>query len=191
MQKRKCRKLLFYKYIQCIYIWCMVRVYKILFIIISLAFCLKLSANDSARVVRVKDGDTYVLRKGNTDFTVRLKNVDSPELKQPYGYLSFVYTSKLISGKIVSYDSTGKDLYGRVLADIWVDNQRLDSTLIRNGLAWHYQTYSNDTLLKSMMVLAINEHKGLWKCGMTGVCPPSFWRSYNLKDRSKYCNTCK
>jgi hypothetical protein len=70
----------------------MVRVYKILLIIISLAFCLKLSANDSARVVRVKDGDTYVLRKGNTDFTVRLKNVDSPELKQPYGYLSFVNT---------------------------------------------------------------------------------------------------
>jgi endonuclease YncB( thermonuclease family) len=39
-----------------------------------------------------------------------------------------------------SYDSTGKDLYGRVLADIWINNQRLDSTLISNGWAWHYQT---------------------------------------------------
>jgi endonuclease YncB( thermonuclease family) len=169
----------------------MVRVYKILFVIISLASCLNLSANDTARVVRVKDGDTYVLRKSNRDFTVRLKNVDAPELKQPYGYLSFVNTSKLLSGRIVSYDSTGKDLYGRVLADIWVNNKRLDSTLIRNGWAWHYQTYSKDSLLKSMMVLAINEKIGLWKCGMDGVCPPSFWRSYNLKDRSKYCNTCK
>lgn len=165
--------------------------FKILFIIISLAFCLKLSANDSARIVRVKDGDTYVLRKGNTDFTVRLKNVDAPELKQPYGYLSFVNTSKLLSGRMVSYDSTGKDLYGRVLADIWINNQRLDSTLIRNGWAWHYQTYSKDSLLKSMMVIAINEKTGLWKCGMACVCPPSFWRSYKLKDRSKYCNTCK
>jgi micrococcal nuclease len=117
----------------------MVQNYKILLFIISLAFCLKLSANDSARVVRVKDGDTYVLRKGNTDFTVRLKNIDSPELKQPYGYLSFVNTSKLLSGRMVSYDSTGKDLYGRVLADIWINNQRLDSTLISNGWAWHYQ----------------------------------------------------
>ena len=169
----------------------MVQNYKILLFIISLAFCLKLSANDSAKVVRVKDGDTYVLRKGNTDFTVRLKNVDAPELKQPYGYLSFVNTSKLLSGRMVSYDSTGKDLYGRVLADVWFNNQRLDSTLIRNGWAWHYQTYSKDSLLKSMMILAINENKGLWKCGMAGVCPPSFWRSYNLKDRSKFCNTCK
>ena len=169
----------------------MVQFFKILFIIISLAFCLKLSANDSARVVRVKDGDTYVMRKGNADFTVRLKNIDAPELKQPYGYLSFVNTSKLLSGRLVSYDSTGKDLYGRVLADIWINNQRLDSTLIRNGWAWHYQTYSKDSLLKSMMVLAITEKIGLWKCGMAGVCPPSFWRSYKLKDRSKFCNTCK
>jgi micrococcal nuclease len=102
-----------------------------------------------------------------------------------------VYTSKLISGKLVSYDSTGKDLYGRVLADVWINNQRLDSTLISNGWAWHYQQYSNDTLLKSLMVSAINTNKGLWKCGMNGVCPPSFWRKYNLKNKSKYCKSCK
>ena len=149
------------------------------------------TAKETARVVRVKDGDTYVLRKGNKDFTVRLKNVDAPELKQPFGYLSFVYTSKLISGKLVSFDSTGKDLYGRVLADVWINNQRLDSTLISNGWAWHYQQYSNDTLLKSLMVSAINTNKGLWKCGMNGVCPPSFWRTYNLKNKSKYCKSCK
>jgi len=141
--------------------------------------------------VRVKDGDTYVFRKGSTDFTVRLKNVDAPELKQPFGYLSFVYTSKLISGKMVSYDSTGKDLFGRVLADVWINNQRLDSTLISNGWVWYYQQYSNDTLLKSLMVSAINTNKGLWKCGMIGVCPPSFWRTYNLKNKSKYCKSCK
>ncbi len=169
----------------------MTQFYKILFFITAICFSFKMNANDSARVMRVKDGDTYVFRKGNTDFTVRLKNVDAPELKQAFGYLSFVYTSKLILGKIVSYDSTGKDLYGRVLADVWISNQRLDSTLIRNGWAWHYQTYSNDTLLKSMMVLAINENIGLWKCGMVGVCPPSFWRSYNLKNRSKFCSACK
>ncbi len=58
------------------------------------------------------------LKRGNTDFTVRLKNIDAPELKQPFGYLSFVYTSKLITGKLVSFDSTGKDLYGRVLAGV-------------------------------------------------------------------------
>ena len=165
--------------------------FKVISFLLLALIALNATANDSARVVRVKDGDTYVFRKGNTDFTVRLKNVDSPELKQPFGYLSFVYTSKLISGKMVSYDSTGKDLYGRLLADVWINNQRLDSTLISNGWAWHYQQYSKDTLLKALMVSAINTNKGLWKCGMNGVCPPSFWRTYNLKNKSKYCKSCK
>ena len=31
---------------------------------------------------------------------------------------------------MVSYDSTGKDLYCRVLADIWINNQRLDRPFI-------------------------------------------------------------
>ena len=134
-------------------------------------------------------GFTWAPEPAIRDF--RLKNVDAPELKQPFGYLSFVYTSKLISGKLVSFDSTGKDLYGRVLADVWIYNQRLDSTLISNGWAWHYQTYSNDTLLKSLMASAINAKKGLWKCGMIGVCPPSFWRAYNLKNKNRYCKSCK
>ncbi len=168
----------------------MKKIFKVISLLLLALIALNASAKDSARVVRVKDGDTYVFRKGNNDFTVRLKNVDAPELKQPFGYLSFVYTNKLISGKMVSYDSTGKDLYGRVLADVWLNNERLDSTLICNGWAWHYQTYSNDTLLKSLMVSAINANKGLWKCGMNGVCPPSFWRSYNLKNKNKYCKSC-
>ena len=166
------------------------KIFKVISLLLLALVALNASAKDSARVVRVKDGDTYVFRNGNTDFTVRLKNIDAPELKQPFGYLSFVYTSKLISGKMVSYDSTGKDLYGRVLADVWINNQRLDSTLISNGWAWHYQQYSNDTLLKSLMVSAINANIGLWKCGMNGVCPPSFWRTYNLKNKSKYCKSC-
>ncbi len=168
----------------------MKKIFKVISLLLLALIALNASAKDSARVVRVKDGDTYVFRKGNNDFTVRLKNVDAPELKQPFGYLSFVYTNKLISGRMVSYGSTGKDLYGRVLADVWLNNQRLDSTLICNGWAWHYQTYSNDTLLKSLMVSAINANKGLWKCGMNGVCPPSFWRSYNLKNKNKYCKSC-
>ena len=167
------------------------QIFKILFLVSVLLFSLRLNANDSARVVRVKDGDTYVLRKGNTDFTVRLKNVDAPESKQAFGFLSGIYVSQLILGKVVRFESTGTDIYNRVLADVWINNQRLDSILIRNGWAWHYQQYSNDTLLKSMMVLAINENKGLWKCGMIGVCPPSFYRSYNSKNRSKFCNGCK
>ena len=169
----------------------MVRLFTILLIIFSLVSCLKLSANDSARVVRVKDGDTYVFRNGNKDYTIRLKNVDAPESKQQFGFQSTLLVSKLILGKLVIYDSTGTDMYKRVLADVWVDNMRLDSILVRNGWAWQYAQYSNDTILKNCMQLAFDEKKGLWRCGALAVCPPSLWRNYSIKDKNRYCNGCK
>ena len=164
--------------------------YKSVLILLLLITSL-LTAKETARVVRVKDGDTYVFRNDTKEFTVRLKNVDAPESKQQYGFQSGLYVSQLILGKVVQYESTGTDIYKRVLADVWIDNKRLDSILIRNGWAWQYVQYSNDILLKQCMQLAIDEKKGLWKCGTMAVCPPSLWRKYSTKEKNKYCNGCK
>jgi endonuclease YncB( thermonuclease family) len=49
--------------------------FKVISLLLLALIALNASAKDSARVVRVKDGDTYVFRKGNTDFTVRLKTL--------------------------------------------------------------------------------------------------------------------
>ncbi|HNC73139.1 MAG TPA: thermonuclease family protein [Chitinophagales bacterium] len=149
------------------------------------------TAKETARVIRVKDGDTYVFRNDTKEFTVRLKNIDAPESKQQYGFQSALYVSQLILGKVVQYESTGTDIYKRVLADVWIDNKRLDSILVRNGWAWQYIQYSNDILLKQCMQLAIDEKIGLWKCGTMAVCPPSLWRKYSTKEKIKYCSGCK
>lgn len=160
-------------------------------LIILLSFNTIAKAKETARVIRVKDGDTYVFRTDTKDFTVRLKNVDAPESKQQYGFQSTLNVSQLILGKIVQYESTGTDIYNRVLADVWIDNHRLDSILIRNGWAWQYIQYSNDTLLNQCMQMAIDEKRGLWKCGTMAVCPPSLWRKYTIKYKNKYCSGCK
>lgn len=164
--------------------------YKSVLILLLLLSSL-LTAKETARVVRVKDGDTYVFRNDTKEFTVRLKNVDAPESKQQYGFQSGLYVSQLILGKVVQYESNGTDIYKRVLADVWINNQRLDSILTRNGWAWQYVQYSNDILLKQCMQLAIDEKKGLWKCGTMAVCPPSLWRKYSTKEKNKYCRGCK
>lgn len=160
-------------------------------IIILLSISTIVKAKETARVIRVKDGDTYVFKDNTKEFTVRLKNVDAPESKQQFGFLSGIYVSQLILGKVVQYESTGTDIYKRVLADVWIDNKRLDSILIRNGWAWQYVQYSNDILLKQCMQLAIDEKKGIWKCGTMAVCPPSLWRKYSIKEKNKYCSGCK
>ena len=67
-------------------------------------------------VSEVIDGDTF--RGGGQDF--RLVGVDCPELDQPGGTAARDYLSALILHKYVEYESKGIDVYGRVLAQVWV-----------------------------------------------------------------------
>ncbi|WP_206106590.1 thermonuclease family protein [Ilyomonas limi] len=152
--------------------------------------CTPALAQSTARVVRVKDGDTYVFRSGARVFTVRLTKVDAPEMKQAFGFTAYQCVNQLLTGKAVEYDSVGKDLYGRVLVSVKLDGKRLDSLLIRNGWAWHYIAYDTETMLDNLMNEAIMTHSGLWACGVNHVCPPWLYRSYNERNRAKYCKGC-
>lgn len=148
-------------------------------------------AQRTAKVIKVKDADTYVFEVGARILTVRLNKIDAPELKQKSGFEAYQFVSSLIIGKTVTYDSTGKDKYGRVLAGAKLNGMRLDSIIISNGWAWHYIAYDKEELLDELMQEAIRNKLGLWKCGMKNVCPPWLWRGYNEKSRARYCKGCK
>lgn len=162
--------------------------------LLSLAFMMcfltQNKAQQTARVVKVKDGDTYVFKTGSRSFTVRLNKIDAPELKQSGGFKSYQFVSGLIIGKLLAYDSTGKDLYGRVLVNVKLEGKRLDSLIIRNGWAWHYVNYDNEVMLENAMQEAITDRLGLWACGTPKVCPPWLWRSYNTRNKTRYCKGC-
>lgn len=167
---------------------------KVKFIIVQVAFIFLVAsakAQYTARVTRVKDGDTFVLNYGNKAFTARLNNVDAPELKQNAGISSYLYLNNKIIGKLLDYDSTGKDLYGRVLINAKLDGKRLDSMIIRDGWAWHYVNYNKEAVLDTAMKQAILNGVGLWACGIAKVCPPWLWRKYSVKNKMKYCKGCK
>jgi len=144
----------------------------------------------TARVVRVKDGDTFVAVWGGKAYSCRLLNVDAPELGQDYGTASRDSVSKVILGKLVSLDSTKKDLYGRILINVRLGNIRLDSLMVRKGWAWHYINYSHDPALALAMQLAIYDGLGLWSCGAITVCPPWLYRGYSYRNRLRYCKGC-
>ena len=156
-----------------------------------MCFLTQNKAQQTARVVRVKDGDTYVFQNGGRLFTVRLTKIDAPEIKQNGGHGAYQFVSSLINGKIVEYDSTGKDKYGRVLVSAKLNGKRLDSFIIRNGWAWHYLEYDNEPMLTISTQEAIRDRLGLWKCGVDKVCPPWLWRGYNSRNRLRYCKGCK
>ena len=163
---------------------------KLLISCFLLSFCLQLNAQDSAKVLRVKDGDTYVLGTGARIFTVRLKNVDAPESKQNGGIEAKRFVDSLILNKTVKYFGTGIDRYGRVIVNININDKRLDSLIIGAGLGWQYITYNKELMLKNLMQEDIARKAGLWACGTKNVCPPWIWRQYNYTYKLRFCSGC-
>ena len=152
---------------------------------------MQLAAQNTATVLRVKDGDTYVLRAGARELTVRMKNIDAPEKSQSGGLSSLLFADSLLNGKSVMYDSVGKDRYGRTLATLKLDGKRVDSIIIINGWAWQYVAYNKDAQLAALMQQAIANRSGLWKCGQAGICPPWLYRQFNAINKVRFCNQCR
>ena len=150
-----------------------------------------LLAQDSARVILVKDANTYVLRIGKKKaFSARLLKADGPDMKQFWGTNAYHQVYYAIQGKVVQFDSVGKDNRKRVLINASFQGKRLDSLFIGNGWAMPDSVNSNEPILQSAMITAQTNRVGMWGCGTDKVCPPWRWRTYKASDRKKYCKGC-
>lgn len=132
-----------------------------------------------ATLVRVIDGDTYLLQVGPTRQTVRLLNIDCPELGQVFGpeaaqqarrHLAF---SRQLTLKTRKYP----DKYGRTLGQVWVDGKSLDSLLLVSGSTWVGQ-YGRSLKLRRLEHSARIRGMGLWK--QKNPVPPWVWRKMSI-----------
>jgi len=97
--------------------------------------------------LKVIDGDTIVLNGEK----IRFAGIDAPEYKQDCingdlliycGMFSKVLLTKKIGDEIPKCISEGKDVYGRTLAECFVNGESLSSFLVRHGYAFAYRKYS-------------------------------------------------
>jgi len=79
----------------------------------------------TARVIKVIDGDTFTV----TGDTIRLADVDAPELDEPSGLQAKQRLRDLIEGKDVEYEEQARDVYGRIVAEVWVGNVDVNATM--------------------------------------------------------------
>ena len=118
------------------------------FILFSLSSLFLFSNNLFASHVTVIDGDT--IRLG--DVKIRFSGIDAPEINQTCvasegkvacGKISRDLLIEKVTNNKISCTDEGKDFYGRVLGECFVNGESLSSYLVREGFAFAYRKYSN------------------------------------------------
>lgn len=94
------------------------------------------------KVVSVYDGDTFraILTNESKDLPIRVRGVDTPEIKGQCSYEKEAalrardFTkSLLMNAKVIQLRDVGEDKYHRVLATVTIDGVDLANTLISEG----------------------------------------------------------
>lgn len=77
------------------------------------------------------DGDT--IRVGQE--RIRLRGIDTPELNEPEGQAAKDRLESLLRSGTVSIVPRGRDVYDRLIADVFVDGQNVAEILKNEGFA--------------------------------------------------------
>ncbi len=84
-----------------------------------------------SRQVHVVDGDTF--RYGTE--RVRLRGIDTPELDEPNGQAARLRLEELLHSGQVHIVPHGRDVYDRLVADVFVDDRNVTDILSQEGYA--------------------------------------------------------
>lgn len=114
------------------------------------------------RVIKITDGDTVTVLVGKTQHRIRLAGIDAPEKKQSFGTQSKKALGDKIFGVDVKIVWKKRDLYNRIVGDIYLDDRWINKEMIQDGWAWHYRQFSKSSELAKAETEARSAKKGLW-----------------------------
>jgi micrococcal nuclease len=135
-------------------------------------------ASARARIVRVVDGDTVEARIGDEVEDVRLIGVDTPETVKPgtpvqcFGPRASSFTHRELEGRSVRlvFGVERRDVYGRLLAYLYLGRRFFNPILVRRGLARSLTIPPNDRF--APLFHRLERRAALGGRGLWGACSP-------------------
>ena len=127
--------------------------------------------NYTGRITRISDGDTIHVTDGNGyKHKIRMAHIDAPELNQAYGTRSRDQLKAVADNTKVKVKVFELDRYGREVAQVFKGTTDLNLTMVREGAAWHYESYAKKqqnklafTEYAAAQKQAKRDRKGLWR----------------------------
>jgi len=132
----------------------------------------------TALVARVVDGDTIEAQINGQLEDIRYIGVDTPETVKPgtpvqcFGPRASAFNHHLVEGRRVRlvFGVERRDVYGRLLAYVYLGRRLVNGMLVRRGLARSLTIPPNDRLaplFRRLELRAAKAGRGLW-----GACRP-------------------
>jgi endonuclease YncB( thermonuclease family) len=127
-------------------------------------------------LVRVIDGDTVIVKIQGAALHIRLIGIDAPELDQPFGIDARNALVELIGEQqcVLVYDEG--DMYGRLVAHLWIGDTYVNAQMVQRGMAWFDTVSAPDNLLDLYQEEARDAKRGLWALPLEERVPPWEWR---------------
>lgn len=150
-------------------------------IALALASSTAWAAEHWGRVVYIHDGDTVHIEFSHGVEKVRLKDIDTPELDQPFGISARATLRTLCPVNSVALaDWTSRDRDGRVIADVTCAGVHVNRELVREGAAWVFVRYAaRGSELYKVEAKARKDGIGLWS--LPKPLPPWEWRRKKIR----------
>jgi micrococcal nuclease len=132
----------------------------------------------NAYVIRAVDGDTIEARIDGRAEDVRYIGVDTPETVKPgtpvqcFGHRASDFDQRLVGRRSVRlvFGVERRDVYGRLLAYVYIGHRFVNAELVRRGLARTLEIPPNtlhSALFRHLELRAARAGRGLW-----GGCRP-------------------
>jgi len=132
-------------------------------LLLSLVFVLNTVVfSYEVNILSIINGDTFLASKDGREIKVRMKGIDAPKLKEDYGKEAKKYLSRLILNKKVDIKESNVDKYGRVVGEIFLNNENINILMLKTGNARCMKSQKSEKNYMNAQKLAQKEKKGLW-----------------------------
>uniref|UniRef100_A0A8R7RBS3 TNase-like domain-containing protein n=1 Tax=Triticum urartu TaxID=4572 RepID=A0A8R7RBS3_TRIUA len=119
---------------------------------------LRSTIDEAGYKIIIRSGSEILARK----YRIRMRGIDAPELKMPYGKESKDALVKLIGGKSTRIYVYEQDQFGRYVGDIYCDSVFIQEQMLKNGHAWYFKNYDSRREFSEWEKKARAACQGLW-----------------------------